>query len=183
MHLLDVLGDSRLVGGALDERRLDLGSLDALLDVVDEDLGDLVRVARDEERRQVVVGVDAGAGDDSEAGCLRDSAHEAHVAAEEHRAWVGDRVDPELDRGASDLDRDLLVASRRDRVRRLLLGGPDMRELLVDRFVACAQVLVDQRRAELAHLDRPGDGLDRRHAATICRCRTPAATAWRPPGR
>ncbi len=49
MHFLHVLGDARLVGGDLEKRRLDLGALDAALDVVDEDLGDLIGVARDEE--------------------------------------------------------------------------------------------------------------------------------------
>ena len=40
-----VLVDAGLVGGALDERRLDLGALDPLLDVVDEQFGHEVRVA------------------------------------------------------------------------------------------------------------------------------------------
>ena len=62
VDLLDVLGHPGLVGGALDERRLDLGALDALFDVVDEQVGDRVRVAGGEVRREVVVGVDAGAG-------------------------------------------------------------------------------------------------------------------------
>ena len=60
-----------LVGGALEERGLDLGPLDPLLDVGDEQVGDRVGVAADEERRQVVVGVDPGAGDDLEAGLAR----------------------------------------------------------------------------------------------------------------
>ena len=45
VDLLDVLGDARLVGGALEEAGLDVGALDALLDVVHEQLGDRVGVA------------------------------------------------------------------------------------------------------------------------------------------
>ena len=87
VHLLDVLGHARLVGGALQERGLDLGALDPLLDVVDEQLRDLRRASRDMKNvRQVVVGVDAGAGHDLKAGLLGDPAHKLDVAAEEHRS-------------------------------------------------------------------------------------------------
>ena len=57
-----------LVGRALDERGLDVGALDALLDVVHEQIGDEVRVAVEQELRQVVVGVDAGARHDLQPG-------------------------------------------------------------------------------------------------------------------
>ena len=49
VDLLDVLGDAGLVGGAFEERGLDVGALDPLGDVVDEELGDHVGVARHEE--------------------------------------------------------------------------------------------------------------------------------------
>jgi len=43
------LVDAGLVGRALDEPRLDVGALDALLDVVDEQVGHEVLVAVDQE--------------------------------------------------------------------------------------------------------------------------------------
>ena len=72
MELLDVRGDAGRVGGALDERRPRLGPLDPLLDVVDVEVGDEVLAAVEQELRQVVVGVDAGAGDDLEPGLGRE---------------------------------------------------------------------------------------------------------------
>ena len=84
------------------------------------------------------------------------------VAAEEHRGRVADRPHPELDRGGGDLDRGRVAVAGV-----LALGDPArglrLRPLLVDGLVAGPQVLVDQRRPELARVDRPGDGLDRRH--------------------
>jgi hypothetical protein len=59
VDLIDVLRHPGLVGRALDEGRLDLGFLDALFDVVDEEVGDLVGIAGRKEQREVVVGVDA----------------------------------------------------------------------------------------------------------------------------
>ena len=49
------------VGGALEERGLDVGALDPPLDVVDEVLGDQVHVAVLEVVGQVVIAVDTGA--------------------------------------------------------------------------------------------------------------------------
>ena len=86
----------------------------------DEEVGDLVGAAGDEEGRQVVVGVDAGAGDHLQAGLLGDPAHERDVTAEEHRGRLDDRLHPELDRRAGRLDRLLVVAAGLDRVRRLV---------------------------------------------------------------
>ena len=167
VDLLDVLGDPGLVGGALDEPRLDLGPLDPALDVGDEEVGDLVGVAAGQEARQVVVGVDAGAGDHLEPGLLGDPAHEVDVAAEEHRGRVADRLHPEPDRRLRRLDRRLVLAARPE----LALGdaseGGRLRPLQVDRLVARDEVLVDQRRPELARVDRARDGLDRCHRGAV----------------
>jgi hypothetical protein len=73
VDLLDVGRDAGCVGGALEEGRLDAGALDALLDVVDEDLRDRVLVAVHKRLREVVVGVDAGGEDDVEAGLVGDA--------------------------------------------------------------------------------------------------------------
>ena len=163
MDLLDVLVDPGLVGGALDERGLDVGALDALLDVGDEHVGDLLGGAAEEELGQVVVGVDAGAGDDLQAGLLGDAAHELDVAAEEHRRRIADRLHAELDRRRCGLDGGVVVLARLEPA----LGDPacraGARPLRVDGLVLGAQVLVDQRRPELARVDRPGDCFDRRH--------------------
>ena len=168
MDLLDVLRHPRLVGGALDERRLDLGPLDPTLDVGDEEFGDLVRIAAGEEGGEVVVGVDPGAGDHLEPGLLGDLAHERDVAAEEHRGRVGDRLHAALDRRLRLADRDLELAFRTGhRVRWFLLRARGRRPLDVDGLVLGAKVLVDQRRAEVVCLDRTGDTLHRRHAASL----------------
>ena len=163
VQLLDVLVDAGLVGGALDEGRLDLGALDPLLDVVDVEIGDLLGAATHQEHRQVVVGVDAGAGDDLQARLLGDPAHEGHVAPQEHRGRLDDRPHAQLARAASRFDRDVVVAARPDRIRLVLLGGSDVRPLDVDRVVPGAEVLVDQRDAELGGLDRPGHALHAGH--------------------
>ena len=71
-----------------------------------------------------------------------------------------DRLHAELDRRGRRLDRRLVAVAGL-----LALGDPArrlrLRPLLVDGLVAGPQVLVDQRRAELGGVDRPGDGLDR----------------------
>ena len=123
VDLLDVLVDAWLVGRALDEGGLDLGALDALLDVGDEELGDLVGVAIEEELGEMVVGVDPGAGDDLEPGLLGDAPHEVDVASQEHRGRLRDRLDAQIDGGLRLSHGDVVVLARRDLVRRLLLGG------------------------------------------------------------
>ena len=163
VDLLDVLGDARLVGGALDEGGLDLGALDPFSMSCDEELGDRVRVAVDEELGQVVVGVDAGARHDLQAGLLGDSAHEGDVAAEEHRGRVADRLHSVLHHSAGAVDGHVELLPWRHRVRRFLLDGACVRPLGEDRLVADQQVLVDQRAAELGGVDRAGDGLDHGH--------------------
>jgi hypothetical protein len=160
VDLLDVLGDSRLVGGALDERGLDLGALDAALDVGDEEIGNRVGVAGLEEDRQVVVGVDARAGDDLEARPLGDLAHEPDVAAEEHRRRVGDRPHPELESGARGLERGIELATGLDRALWDAAERARLGPLRMHALVTRDQVLVDQRCAQLARVDRAGDGLD-----------------------
>ena len=83
MELLDVRGQARLVGGALDEGGLDVRALDALLDVRDEEVGELVLAAARERVRQPLVGVDARREHDVEPALLRHPAQELR-----HRAPV-----------------------------------------------------------------------------------------------
>ena len=120
-------------------------------------------VAADEERRQVVVGVDAGAGDDLEAGLLGDPAHELDVAAEEHRRRVADRLHAELDRG-----RRPPRSRRRSRRRRARARG-SRRDAFAcghcswtasSRVRRCSWIsVVPSSSASIG----PGDGLDRGH--------------------
>jgi hypothetical protein len=165
VNLLDVLVHAGLVGGALDERRPDVRPLDPFLDVVHEELRDLVGIPVHEELRQVVVGVDPGAGDHLKPCLLRDAAHELDVAAKEHRGGLADRLDAEVHRCLRLAHRDLQDLLGRDLVGRLLLDGADVRPLIADRLVRIAKVLVDQRRAELIGLDHPRHRRYLRHGA------------------
>jgi hypothetical protein len=165
VHLLDVLGYPRLVGRDLDEPGLDLGVLDPLLDVADEQLGDLVGVAIEQELRQMVVGVDPGAGDYLEARLLGDPSHELDVTTEEHRGRIADRLHAQRERRVGLPDRDVEVVSGRDGMRRILLGGAGARPLLVYGLVSRTQVLVDQSGPELLGLDRPPNGFHPVHRA------------------
>ena len=145
MDLLDVLGDPGLVRGALEERGLDVRALDALLDVVNEQVGDLVGVARDERDRQVVVGVDAGAGDDLDAGLLRDALHQCDIAAQEHARRLDHGLDSTFDRRGHELGGYVLGARRGDVLDGIFTNGAHLRELDEDRLVARHEVLVDER--------------------------------------
>ena len=74
-HPLDARRDARFVGGALEDRGLDAGVGDAVLDVADEHVDHGLRAAERgagpavvEVHRHVVVGVEAGGDDDVELG-------------------------------------------------------------------------------------------------------------------
>ena len=73
MHLLDVGRDARGVRGALDQGRLDPGSLDAVLDLVDEDVGKTVLVQRfgEEEDNEVTIKTPLSEGRTTEATRVR----------------------------------------------------------------------------------------------------------------
>ena len=99
-HPLDAGGHARFVGRALEDRGLDTGVGDALLDVADEhvghDLGTAERCARPavvKVDRHVVVGVQPGRDDDVEVGLRRDSGDPRDVAAEADDREVDDGVD------------------------------------------------------------------------------------------
>ena len=163
VDLLDVLVHSGLVGRAFDERRLDVGSLDPILDVVHEEIGDLVGISIQEELRQVVVGVDPGARDHLQAALLGDALHEADVASQKHRGRLTDCLDAELHGRLRLTYSDVEDLIGRDLVRLVFLDRPDDRPLVAHRLVGVPQMLVDQRGAELLRLDRPGHGLHLRH--------------------
>ena len=162
MDLLDPLVDPGRVCCALDEGRPRLGTLDPLLDVMDEEVGEEVLVAVEQELGQVIVGVDTGAGDDLEAGLGRDPDRGPDVAAEQHRRRLNDGLDPVL------LDR----LRRLDREAVLGLVVANMRPLRRDRLIGGEEVLVDQRQPELVGVDRPVDTLYHGHRNDPNRRRT-----------
>src|SRR5207249_3893982 len=166
VDLLDVLGDAGSVRGALQERRPDLGALDAFLKVRDEVLGHHVDVAVLEVVRQVVVAVDARAWHDPHAGLIGDLLHEADVPPAEHGCRIDDRLYAALLRG---------VHGRKRRVEfelRVVASGPLRR----NRLVAEAHVLVREHDAELIRLHRALHGLYGGHTAaqSIEGARSPA---------
>ena len=169
VHLLDVRRHARLVRRALDERRLDVGALDAVLDLVDVDLRDLVLAAAHQRLRQVVVGVDARGEDHLQAALVGHALAEARVAVEEHRARLDDRAH------AVPLDR-VGVA---DRGLPLGLLVVEVRELEAHRLVGGAEVLVDQREPELVELDGPVDALDRCQRGRARRTERDRRARWR----
>ena len=145
VDLLDVLGHPGGVGGALQEGGPDVRSLDPALHVLDEVVGHRVDVAVREVVGQVVVAVDARAGDDPHAGLIGHALHEAHVPPAEHGGRIDDRLDPprlgRVDRLERRVELELLVVAI----------GP----LRGHRLVAKADVLVDEHDAQLLGLDRP----------------------------
>ena len=188
MDLLDVRGHARLVGRALDEGRLDAGSLDPVLDLVDEDRRHRVLVAAQEELREVVVGVDAGGENDLEPALVGHALAEGGVAVEEHRARLDDGPH------AMPLHR----SGVGDRGVPLALFVVQMRELEATRLVGGAEVLVDEREAELLDVDGAVHRLDCGHAGLLpggvrggklpsrrpaVAAATRSAYAWRPARR
>ena len=163
VDLLDVLGDAGLVGGALEERGLDVGPLDSLLDVVDEEVGDLVGVAGDERGREVLVRVDAGAGDDLDARSSPRRASSARTSRPRYMHEGSTTVfTPRSTAAAMNSAATSSASSEVTRFDRVLAHGPHLRELDEDRLVARHQVLVDERFAELGSVDRTRDRLDLR---------------------
>ena len=166
VHLLDVGRDARLVGGALDEGRLDPGALDSVLDLVDEDRRDAVLVAVEQNLREMVVGVDARREHNVEPALVGHALAERRVAREEQRARLDHRLDAVAPHGVGVRDR------------RLPLGllVVQMRELEAPRLVGRPEVLVDQRQAELIDIHGPARGLNSGHA------RKPTASRALPAG-
>jgi hypothetical protein len=159
VDLLDPLVDPGIIGGALDERRLGLGALDALLDVVYEQAGHEILVAIEQELRQQVVGVDPGAGDDLQTRRGGQALQSGDVAAEQHRARIDDRPDSVL------FDR--LGGFEREPI--LVIVITHVRPLRRDRLVTGEEMLVDQREAEILGIDPSGHRLYRTHGAPLSR--------------
>ncbi len=159
VDLLDVVGHAGGVGGALQERGLDVGALDAAFDVLDEVVGHDVDVAVLEVVGEMVVAVDAGAGDDAHAGLVGDLLHEAHVAPAEHGGRLDDRAHAVALGGVGGEQRgvelELLVVAARP------LRG--------DGLVAEAQVLVHQHQSQLVRVDGSLHGLYARHLLSLPR--------------
>ena len=145
MDLLDALGHAGRVSRALQEGRLDVAALDPLPEVCDEVLSNHVDVAVLEVVGQVVIAIDAGAGDHADPCLLGHARHEAHVAAAEHSGRVDDRLNAARLRLAHGHERGL-------QLRVLVVAA---RPLHGDGLVAETQVLVDQHDAQLGRLDGP----------------------------
>ncbi len=99
-HPLDAGRHSRFVGGALEDRGLDPGVGDALLDVANEHVGHelgpveyCARPAVVKVERYIVVGVQPSRHDDVQVGLGRDSGDPRNVATETYDREVDDGVD------------------------------------------------------------------------------------------
>jgi hypothetical protein len=120
---------------------------------VDKDGRQRVLVAVEQRLREVVVGVDAGGQHHVETAPLGYAPGERGIAKEEHRARLDHRLYPVA------LDR----VGVRDRGLPLGNGVVEVRELKANGLVDRAEVLVDERSAELFDIDRSAGGLDGRH--------------------
>jgi len=143
---------------ALEETGLHAGVVDALAQLAHEQRRDRVDVAVGQEVRQREEGVDTARDDDVEVDRLVDPLDPRDVAAEPQPG----RVDDSLDAGLADLrqprdrvgDADLLVP----------VAGSVHAAVVPQRLGLHDQdVLVRQRRAELACIDRAPDCLDGAH--------------------
>jgi hypothetical protein len=154
VDLLDRRGHARCVGSTLDERGLDARALDAVLDLVDEDCGDRVLIAVEQDLREVVVRVDAGGQNHVETALVGHPLAERGIPGEEHRARLDDSLHAvSLDGfgvGHGGVPLSLLVIKVRELHSPGLVGG--------------AKVLVDQRQTELLDADGAVDGLDSWHS-------------------
>ena len=143
--------DTGFVGGALQDRGLDPGVGDAVLDVADEHLGHDLRAAERgtgaqvvEVHRQVVEGVEAGGHHDVQLGGRGDPGDARKVAAEADHREIDDGVHPAR----------LQLVEPRDGVG-LPFGAvaPPLRVVLHDLGGHHEDVLVHQRDAEIGGVD------------------------------
>ena len=164
-HPLDAGGDAGFVGGALEDRRLDAGVGDAVLDVADEHLGHGLGSAERsagaevvEVHRHVVVGVEAGRHDDVQFGGRGDAGDARKVAAEADDGQVDDGVD------AAGLE----FVQPDDRVG-FALGAvaPGLRVVLHDLGGHDEHVLVHERHAEVGGVDGPCRGVEKWHSVDV----------------
>ena len=155
------------VGSAFEDRGLDTGVGDALLDVTDEqvghDLGPVQRRTRAEvveTERHVGVGVDAGRDDDVEIGGRGDSRDPRDVAAESDDGEIDDGVDASC----------LQLVEPRDRAR--LPRGvltPRFRVVLHDFRRHDEDVFVHQRHTEIVGVDRAPRRIHFWHSGSLLR--------------
>ena len=152
--------DARLVRGALEDRRLDVGVGDALSDVthehVDHHLGpleDRARAAEVEVVRHVVVRVEPGRGDDVDVDLLVDLLDPRDVAPEPDDGEVDDGVDALR----------LEVSEASDGVVDALLLVPALRIVGHDLGAQDEHMLVHEHAAEARGVDGTANGLDGGH--------------------
>ena len=140
---------------ALQERRPNTGVVDSLAELADEQLGDRLRAPVAQEVRQLEERVDTGRDDDVQVDLLVDPPDAPYVAAEAGGRRIDDRPDPGSPQRAQLLHRvrdpHLLVPVAR---------APHVAVVLERLRLHHEDVLVRERRPEVARRDRTQDGLD-----------------------
>ena len=165
-------GDSRPVGGALQDPRSYAGSADPLLDLPNEEVDHGFGSAQDgagptevEVHRDLVVRVDPGRRDDVDLGNLRGDRRDARdVAAQADDGQVDERVDPVR-----------LQLPQLGNGTRLLCGLVPLVGRLLDLGAQHEDVLVHQGATEATAIDRAEDRVDLGHLLP-----SPLCTAARP---
>jgi hypothetical protein len=151
----DVAGHPVALHGALEERGLDAGVIDALADLADEQLRDRFDPAVGEEVRQLEERVDPGRDDDVQIDAAVQLLQARDVPAEARHRRVDDRADPGLAHRAQ-LDDPVIEA--------LLLipvGRPEGVPVVLQRLgLQDEHVLVHQRGAELGGVYRAANRLN-----------------------
>ncbi len=120
-------------------------------------VGHRVHVAVLEVVGQVVVAVDAGAGDDPDSGLIGHALHEAHVAPAEHRGRIDDRLHPSRLGGGDCLQRRVQLGLLVVAIRPLRRHG----------IVSKADMLVDEDESELLGIDGSLHGLYCGHSTLL----------------
>ena len=155
------------VGTALQDSRFDAGIGDALLDIVDEHVGDQFGAAEDgtgaaegEVMRQVAVGVDSGGDDDVELGLRGDFRDPWNVATQAE--------DCEVDNGIHAV-RFQLIHAGGCFLDALVFIAPLFRVVLKDFRIQHKNVFMHQRGTQVRGIDRAAGGLNGGHRPIISR--------------
>src|SRR5258706_2021462 len=138
-------------GRGLDDAGLDPGLADALGQLLDIDLGDVVGSEHPEmlwDTERVIV--EASGDDDAHAGFLRHLGGELRIAAEFHWAWIDETLDPEILDLLHPIDR-LADFGLANKVAIVELPAGEAR----------GQMLVDKREAQVACFAFTDDGVNR----------------------
>ena len=160
-----VADEAVMLDGALQKAAFTPGVVDPLADLAHEELRDRLRAAIAQEVRQLEERVDAARDDDVQVDRLVDALDPPDVTSETRSGRIDDRLDPGRPERAQFLngvgDTNLLVPVAR---------APDMAVVLQRLGLQHEDVLVRQRPAQRADLDRPADRLDLRHLERLYFC-------------